>query len=212
MAVAILLPVGWWMQRSWRLNHDLFYFNPVLKGHRIIQNPFYDYEFWPHMLDYYRSVWGGVFVTWWAHFGWIDTPLPTWVYHVLRGLTLLAVAGLMIGLIRALRWPPTFQSWWAGHTAAPLVVWVFLAVSIITPILLIQLYDLTFWWEYGIGRGLQGRYWLGTVVPMLTFLVLGLAELLPRRWHGGLHISLRIGVITLSVISLLGYILPRYYL
>ncbi|MCA9974309.1 MAG: glycosyltransferase family 39 protein, partial [Anaerolineales bacterium] len=61
MNVVILIPVGWWMQRSLRLNQDLFYFNPVLKGHRIIENPFYDYTPWQHMLDYYQSVWGGIF-------------------------------------------------------------------------------------------------------------------------------------------------------
>lgn len=212
MAVAILLPVGWWMARSWRLNQDLFYFNPVLKGHRIIQEPFYDYAFWPHLLDYYRSVMEGMFVTWWAHFGWIDTPLPPWVYRLLQGLTLLAIVGLLIGLLRVWRRRPNWQGWRIGRTAAPLVVWLFLALSIVIPILLIQVYDLTFWWEYGNGRGLQGRYWLGTVVPMLTFLVLGLAMWLPRRWQGGLHMALRVGMVLLNMVSLLWYILPRYYL
>ncbi len=42
MNVVILPPVAWWMARSWRINQDLFYFNPVVEGHRIIQNPFYD--------------------------------------------------------------------------------------------------------------------------------------------------------------------------
>jgi hypothetical protein len=212
MGIAILLPVGWWMQRSWRLNQDLFYFNPVLKGHRIIEQPFYDYAFWPHMLDYYRSVWEGVFVTWWAHFGWIDTPLPPEIYHLLQGLTAVAMIGLVIGVFRTWRRPPTWQSWRVGRTAAPRLVWLFLALAILVPILLIQLYDLTFWWEYGNGRGLQGRYWLGTVVPMLTFLVLGLLWLLPQRWRGGLHLLLRIGMVLLNFVSLLGYILPRYYL
>jgi hypothetical protein len=212
MGIAILLPVGWWMQHSWRLNQDLFYFNPVLKGHRIIQDPFYAYDFWPHLLDYYRSVWGGVFVTWWAHFGWIDTPLPPWVYHVLRGITLLAFVGLVVGLLRVRRSLPTVQSWRSGRAAAPLIVWGFLALSIVAPIVLIQLYDLTFWWDYGNGRGLQGRYWLGTAVPILTFLVLGLLALWPQRWHGRLHMALRVGMVALNLASLLGYILPRYYL
>lgn len=212
MGVTILLPVGWWMVRSLRLNDDLFYFNPVLKGHRIITQPFYDYEFVPHMLDYYQSVWGGIFTTWWAHFGWLDTALPPWVYTFLRVLTVLAIVGLAVHLIR--RWGrlPTWQSWRSGTSTAPLPVWGMLALAILVPIGLLQGYDLVFWWEYGNGRGLQGRYWLGTVIPMLTFFALGLLLLTPRRWQTAVHAALRVGMVLLNVVSLLGYVLPRYYL
>lgn len=215
MGIVIVLPVGWWMLRSLRINNDLFYFNPVLEGHRIIQNPFYDYGVWQHFLDYYGSVWGGIFVTWWAHFGWIDTPLPPWVYTLLRLLTFAAMAGLAFGLVRILRRGkarPSFDTWGAGRSAAPIMVWAFLALALLVPILLIQVYDLTFWWEYGNGRGLQGRYWLGTVIPMLTFLALGLLMWVPRRWHPPAHNALRVGMVLLNFVSLLGYILPRYYL
>ena len=213
MNALILLPVGWWMQRSWRLNGDLFYFNPVVEGHRIILNPFYDYGFFTHMADYYRSVWGGIFVTWWAHFGWLDTALPPVVYTILRLLTFLAIAGLLLQLWRMRRrgWP-TWTAWQAGGGPAPLPVWGFLALTLLVPVLLLQFYDLTFWWEYGVGRGLQGRYWLGTVVVMLTFWAVGLLCLLPARWRPAGHQLLRVGMVVLNVVSLLGYILPRYYL
>jgi hypothetical protein len=212
MNVIILPPAAWWMARSWRLNQDLFYFNPVVEGHRIIQNPFYDYQFWPHMIDFYQSVWGGLFVTWWAHFGWVDTPLPPWVYHLLRVLTVLAIAGLAWKLGRGWGKRPSFPQWQAGQRMAPLGVWLFLALTLLVPVLLLQVYDLTFWWEYGNGRGLQGRYWLGTVVPMLTFFVLGLLFWLPKRWQPAAHWSLRVGMVLFNFVSLLGYILPRYYL
>lgn len=209
----IILPLAiWWMARSWRLNQDLFYFNPVVEGHRIIQNPFYDYQFWPHLIDFYQSVWGGLFVTWWAHFGWVDTPLPPWVYHLLRVLTVLAIAGLAWKLGRGWEKRPSFPQWQAGQRMAPIVVWIFLALTLLVPVLLLQVYDLTFWWEYGNGRGLQGRYWLGTVVPMLTFFVLGLLFWLPKRWQPAAHWSLRVGMVLFNFVSLLGYILPRYYL
>ncbi|MCZ7674564.1 MAG: hypothetical protein M5U34_49275 [Chloroflexi bacterium] len=57
----------------------------------------------------------------------------------------------------------------AGQKHGPGAGLSFLVLTIIVPVLLIQFYDLTFWWEYGNGRGLQGRYWLGTIIPMLTF-------------------------------------------
>jgi hypothetical protein len=43
MNLIIIPPMLWWMNRSLRLNDDLFYFNPILKGHRLLQNPYYDY-------------------------------------------------------------------------------------------------------------------------------------------------------------------------
>lgn len=221
MGVCILLPVGWWMLRSLRINNDLFYFNPVLEGHRIIQNPFYDYGIWQHALDYYRSVWGGIFVTWWAHFGWLDTAVPPVVYDVLRGLTWVAIAGLAFGLWRYLQRRTTAPAgasraaaaaWANGRGSAPLLVWAFLALTLIVPIVLLQVYDITFWWQYGNGRGLQGRYWLGTVIPMMAFFALGLLVWVPPRWHPAAHTVLRSGMVLLNAVSLLGYVLPRYYL
>lgn len=223
MNLIIIPPMLWWMQRSLRLNDDLFYFNPILKGHRILQNPFYGYDFWSHAVDFWQSIWGGMFVTWWAHFGWLDTPLPPLVYDVLRFLTILALVGLLVGLFRYWSRPspaPTRSDygltahgrWVNAYTAAPLVVWLFLALTLIVPALLLQGYDLIYWWDYGNGRGMQGRYWLGTVIPMLTFFVLGLLQLIPPRWHIATHLTLRVSIVLLNFVSLLGYILPRYYL
>ncbi|MFN2137186.1 MAG: DUF2142 domain-containing protein [Candidatus Promineifilaceae bacterium] len=209
---AVLLLSSWWILRSLRINHDLLYFNPVVEGHRIIQNPYFGYTFLGHMADYYQSVVGGIFVSWWAHFGWVDTALPPLVYTVLRILTGLAIAGLLLTLWQ--RWPtrPSFDSWQAGDSNAPLPVWLFMALTAIVPIILLQAYDLTFWWQYGNGRGLQGRYWLGTVIPMLTLFALGLLALVPPRWRASAHNLLRAGMIVLNFVALLGYILPRYYL
>lgn len=212
MGGTILLLVSWWLLRSLRINNDLFYFNPVLEGHRIIQNPFYDYAPLTHLIDYYQSVWGGIFVTWWAHFGWLDTALPPWMYTCLRILTFTAMMGLAYGLIRCWKTRPSLEQWKHGLRSAPLVVWLFLVLTLIMPIVLLQVYDLTFWWEYGNGRGLQGRYWLGTVVPMLTFLAMGLLVWIPGRWKSAGHNVLRGGMVLFNFIALLAYVLPRYYL
>jgi len=130
----------------------------------------------------------------------------------LRLLTLAAIAGLGYWIIRNWKRRPSLRDWQAGSRNAPLVVWSFLALTLIVPIVLLQVYDLTFWWQYGNGRGLQGRYWLGTVVPMLTFLVLGLLVWVPQRWQPSAHNLLRSGMVLLSFISLLVYVLPRFYL
>ncbi|MDA0242084.1 MAG: glycosyltransferase family 39 protein [Chloroflexi bacterium] len=229
MNALIIPPMLWWMQRSLRLNDDLFYFNPILKGHRILQNPFYDYTIWNHAVDFYQSIWGGMLVTWWGHFGWLDTPLAPWVYDGLRWLTVAAVVGLVVGLFRRKGAEgqrgggaeehsqltihnSQFTIWKSGSAAAPLPVWLFLALTLLIPVLLLQVYDLSFWWQYGNGRGMQGRYWLGTIVPMLTFFTVGLLCLVPVRWQAAVHNLLRLGITLLNLASLFFYILPRYYL
>ena len=211
MNALIIPPMVWWMQRSLWLNDDLFYFNPILKGHRLLENPYYDYTVWGHAVDFYQSLWGGMFVTWWGHFGWLDTPLPPWVYDGLRVATAAAVFGLGVGLWRK-QAGGTWATWRAGESAAPLAVWGFLALTLLIPVALLQGYDLAFWWQYGNGRGMQGRYWLGTIIPMLTFLTVGLLCLVPRGWHTAVHHALRLGMILLNLASLFFYILPRYYL
>ncbi len=212
MGTVILALTSWWMIRSLRINDDLFYFNPVLEGHRIIQNPFFDYAPLAHMFDYYRSVWGGMFVSWWAHFGWVDTALPPWVYSLLRIMTFSAILGLAVWLLRNWKRRPSMAGWLEGVRSAPLVVWVFLTLTMLVPVLLLQGYDLIFWWQYGNGRGLQGRYWLGTIVPMLIFFTFGLLVWVPKRWQGQAHNALRAGMVLLNFAALLSYVLPRYYL
>jgi hypothetical protein len=212
LAGVVLILSSWWMVRSLRINNDLFYFNPVLEGHRVIQNPFYDYTPLAHMVDYYQSVVGGIFVTWWAHFGWIDTAMPPWVYTILRVLTLAAIMGMGFWLWRNGRKRPTMEDWREGDSSAPIVVWLFLALTVVVPVILLQGYDLIFWWQYGNGRGLQGRYWLGTIVPMLTFFTFGLLVWVPARWDSVAHNALRVGMVLLNSTALLVYVLPRYYL
>jgi hypothetical protein len=211
MGAIVIVPALWWIQRSLRLNGDPLYFNPVVKGHRILENPFYDYGFLQHMYDYYQSVFGGLFVTWWAHFGWLDTPLPPWVYNLLRVLTFVAMAGVVYLLVKYLRGNRPIRTNLSSLTQN-LFPWFYLALAVVLPVILIQYYDLTFWREYGVGRGLQGRYWLTTVVPMLIFFVVGLLVWVPRKWHTATHVILRVAMIMFNIIALIGYILPRYYL
>ena len=87
-----------------------------------------------------------------------------------------------------------------------------MALTVLIPVLLLQLYDLSFWQEFGNGRGLQGRYWLGTIIPMLTLWLVGLMVFVPKRWETAVHTSFRVAIVLLNLISLLAYILPRYYL
>jgi 4-amino-4-deoxy-L-arabinose transferase-like glycosyltransferase len=203
LAVALAL-CGWWLVRSFDLNDGELYMNEVKKGYRVIAQPRFDYRGhpWRHAVDYYASIVGGVWSSYWAAFGWLDTPAAPAYYRLVDAVTLLGVLGLAVYVCRLVRrraWPQL------GVTGL-------LVALVLSPVAMMHVYDYTYWIEYGVGRGLQGRYFFGQMAPLFILLVIGLLTLLPRRWHGAGHLALRIGIVTANFYCLLWAFLPRYYL
>jgi hypothetical protein len=63
-----------------------------------------------------------------------------------------------------------------------------------------------------VGGGIQGRYYLGAIVPLVALLAVGLLDLLPERWHPLGHWLLCWVMILLNGIALFQVVLSRYYL
>jgi hypothetical protein len=68
------------------------------------------------------------------------------------------------------------------------------------------------WRARGVGGGIQGRYYLGAIVPLVVLLAVGLLDLLPARWRPLGHWLLCWGMILLNGLALFQVVLPRYYL
>jgi len=203
LAVALAL-CGWWQVRSFDLNDGELYMNEVKKGYRIITEPFFDYRGhpWQHTVDYYASIVGGVWSSYWAAFGWLDTPAAPAYYRVIDAVTLLGLLGLGVYLARFVR----RRAW------AEAGVTLLLTAVVLSPVVMMQVYDYTYWNEYGVGRGLQGRYFFGQMAALFILLLSGQFTLLPKRWHGAGHLVLRIGIVVANFYCLLQAMLPRYYL
>lgn len=203
LVVALAL-CGWWQVRSFDLNDGELYMNEVKKGYRIITEPFFDYRGhpWQHAVDYYASTVGGVWSSYWAAFGWLDTPATPAYYRIVDAATLLALLGLAVYLFHLVR----RRAW------AEAGVMLLLIAVVLSPVVMMHVYDYAYWNEYGVGRGLQGRYFFGQMAALFVLLVVGLLTLLPRRWHGTLHQALRIGIVVANLYCLLQAMLPRYYL
>jgi hypothetical protein len=201
LAVALVL-CGWWLVRSFDLNDGEIYMNEVKKGYRV--EPFFDYRGhpWQHAVDYYASILGGVWSSFWAAFGWLDTPAAPAYYRLIDAVVLLGLLGLLVYLARVVR-----RRAWA-EAGAPLL----LAAVVIAPVVMMHVYDYTYWSEYGVGRGLQGRYFFGQMAALFVLLLTGLLALLPRRWHGAGHLALRVGIVAANFYGLLQVFLPRFYL
>jgi hypothetical protein len=195
---------GWWMWRSLRINGMLLYVNPVQLGTMPVEHPFYDYALLDYVWHHFRSLVGGVFVSYWADFGWIDTPLAPWVYGLLLALCGLAAIGVVVYLVRARR-----RLFTCPRTVATC------ALLASTPAMAAALAYSNYrtWRADGIGWSqLQGRYYLGPLVGAMVGLALGLTVLAPARWRPAVHLGLRWGAVLLSLASLFGTLLPRYYL
>ena len=203
LAVALAL-CGWWLVRSFDLNDGELYMNEVKKGYRVVTEPLFDYRGhpWQHTVDYYASTAGGVWSSYWAAFGWLDTPAAPAYYRAIDAVTLLGLAGLAVYTLRAAR----RRAW--GEMGMTLL----LMAVVLSPVVMMHIYDYTYWNEYGVGRGLQGRYYFGQMAALFVLLLTGLLTLLPQRWHGAGHLALRIGIIAANFYCLLQVMLPRYYL
>jgi 4-amino-4-deoxy-L-arabinose transferase-like glycosyltransferase len=203
LVVALAL-CGWWVARSFDLNDGELYPNEVKKGYRVITEQRLDYvgHRWRHAMGYYASLAGGVWGSYWAAFGWLDTPAAPAYYRAIDVVTLLGLLGLAVYLSRTVR-----RCGWGGAG----VMFLLLAV-VLSPVVLMHVFDYNYWNEYGVGWGWQGRHSFGQMAVLFVLLLTGLLALLPQRWHNVGHLSLRIGIVVANFFCLLQAFLPRYYL
>ena len=205
-----LLVCGWWLWRSVQLSGALLYANPVRMGVMPVKHPFYGYTLPGYACHYALSLVGGVFVTYWADFGWIDTPLAPGVYWLLLAMCALAVVGAIAYLVDQV-FSTRFGRGQQGPRHAAAVNALLLSGLLL--VVMLGYNDYRTWVLDGIGwGGKQGRYYLGPVAAAMVGLALGLTALVPTRWRPAMHFALRWGAIVLNVVSLFGAILPRYYL
>jgi hypothetical protein len=205
--LALLLWAGWAL-RSTRLHGNPFYDTLWASGWIEVKDPQYDYPLLPYLLDYARSLAGGLFASYWGVVGYLDTPLPALVYRLLQILTLLSAAGLGIHAWPALRarWPAP-----ARRSLAEGLPWTLLAVLALTPVAYFAWFNYGIWRTAGIGWPLMGRHFAGPLAAQMALWVWGLAAWVPERTRPASHLVLRVSVVVLNQVYLFGYLLPRYY-
>lgn len=91
-AAVVLLIAGWWYARNWILYGDPLAFNVwvAVAGGRPI----------PATLALLVGEVEGFLISFWGNFGGVNIIAPGWVYLILNGLALLAVLGLVLGMVR----------------------------------------------------------------------------------------------------------------
>jgi len=153
-----LILAGWWFARNQQLYGDLSAFGPhlaIMGGRRRL----------PSLANAFREF-RGFRYSFWALFGWFNILLPEPFYWLMDGLTVLGLVGLGVFVARSLRWRPA----WMRQTLLMLVAWILLVLvgvarwTLLTP-------------------ASQGRLLYPALPAVALFLVLGWAELIPRRFR-----------------------------
>lgn len=93
VALPALLIAGWWYWRNFTLYGDWLGIQHLLE----INGQRQDALRWGNLGGELR----GLRYSFWGLFGWFNLPLPTWLYTIFDGLTLLA----LVGLVGRLAWP-----------------------------------------------------------------------------------------------------------
>ena len=176
---------GWWYIRNWRLYGDFTGLRAMFEvvGQRRA----------PSNLRYRWGEFRGLRWSFWALFGWFSILLPTPVYYVLDGVTLLSLTGLIIWLARdrerrkhQILTPLAVLSLWLLITFVSLVRWTSL-----TP-------------------GAQGRLLFPAIGAVVILLVRGLSGLAPQPWRRVIVVTWSTALLFLAVWCLLGVIRPAY--
>ena len=127
--------------------------------------------------------WKGFWYSFWGVFGGFNVLAPSWFYALTGGLSLVAGAGLVLGLIRHAqrRRPPAH---WPSH----LLLIAFIALTFV---------GLVRWTLMTAAS--QGRLMFAAIAPIAFYLALGLLAWLPARWHAAATRLLAVGLAAVAL-------------
>jgi hypothetical protein len=139
--------------------------------------------------------WGGLELSFWAVFGWMNVLADEGVYDVIRLVDRLAILGLVLSV--AVQWQkrrlPNLTLWGMGL----LGLWFLLTLAM----LLRYMQTL---------KAAQGRLLFPAISAISLFLFLGLAQFVPKRYTGALATTIGVGMFLLAAITPFRYIAPAY--
>lgn len=161
VGLPLAMVAGWWYARNVLLYGDLFGISYLLVNNGQRTEP----VTWATLPGELR----GLRYSFWGLFGWFNLLLPTWIYGVLDGLSILGLVGLVGHAVqrRALtapsgRWVRWLVGWWCVLALLLLAYWIYRAT------------------------GSQGRLLFNALGALAILLVWGVAwwlNQLPPRWQ-----------------------------
>lgn len=153
-----------------------------------------------------HQLWGerhGFMMAYWGLFGGVNVPMPLWTYAALNTLTIAALGGLVLGaarhVLRAWRRADPPPPWPSERAAQIALLGLWPAVVLVS------------WAGWAMRTwSSQGRLIFTAISAWSTWLVLGLSQLLPRRWSSLLPGAMAAFLFGLAAWAPFGVIAPAY--
>ncbi|NTU61911.1 MAG: hypothetical protein HGB05_00580 [Chloroflexi bacterium] len=202
-ALPVLLIAGWWYLRNVQLYGDVTGINAFIDvlGQRAAP---------ASLLQLWGERWGFL-LSYWGLFGGVNVPLDNWVYHILNGLALLAVVGVIVYLVTTTRqWfrDDPIHNWrdfryelrdYLQGRAALFLVGLF---GVIVVVLLTQWARVT--WSS------QGRLVFSAISTWSIYFVLGLATIATKRFAKPIVALVGVFMFVVSALAPFMTIAPAY--
>jgi len=185
IGIAVLI-AGWWYGRNLWLYGDPTGLNRMLDvvGRRDGSSNGL------HLLAEFE----GLRISFWGLYGWFNVIMPRWVYKVLDAVSLVAIVGLIFGLLRQPRgrWPSAM--WWLALPSA----WLVLVLAALAR------------WTH-LTPATQGRLLFPAISVVSILAILGWGQWAPKKWRGMAWAMLICPLFALSVSSPFAFIAPEYW-
>lgn len=153
VTLPLLLVAGWWYWRNYSLYGDWFGVTNLLANNGLRPEPITWDSFWGEFRGLRYSFWG--------IFGWFNILLPTWVYPLLDGVTVVALAGLPVAWLTKRTTTDKISTQGADLVRLLLLSWVLISVAL-----------LIYWLNQATSS--QGRLFFPALSAFAVLLVLGL--------------------------------------
>lgn len=192
-AAALLVMTSWlYLGGFIRTSPDYTGEDPVTQTRSLSDFKNHFEEYWP----FFRWT----FDTFWGMYGWIDTPLTTDLYEVIRIGTAVAAVGLVALLLTSV---------YRRALDARVLFYLALSVIFVAAFIVINYLRIT----SGEVWLLQGRYFFPVIVPIIALLMHGALWYVPQPNRRRVLLAVIVaGVLWLQTDALFTYVIPRYYL
>ena len=192
--VVVLALTGWYLVRNQILYGDptaLWRVNEIWGGGR---DPM---QSWGVALTELPYAWSSL----WGRFGYGQIPMPDWIYTAILAATVAAGVGLVVLVVKKMRTPVLARSVVAD--------WRFSGLLIMT--LTVIVFAVVLWGYMLISTaGPMGRLFFPALPALAILMMLGLSQLLPRRFQTVLAVVVAVAMFGLALYSLIGILAPAY--
>jgi hypothetical protein len=144
-----------------------------------------------------------LFETFWGRFALFQVQWPPAFYILAAGLSLVALAGLVLFVGRVIRGVYQISGWLLASLAL-------LAFSVATMIVMVYANEIRRW-DLGWGGWPQARYLFVVIIPIAALFVQGWSEVVPQRYRTAWVSALLVVLLLLDIFSIVFLIIPYFY-